>query len=112
MPAAAVIDSNPLPGKWRAPRSRFSSAPSLARYRATLSACYFYTRESGRQLQRAADLAPNGELRAFFAHMAEEERDHYWLAEADLATSGFGMNGRAPAAVVLVCGLVGRSRPG
>jgi hypothetical protein len=70
-----------------------------ARYRAVLSVCYHYTRASGAQLERAADLAPGEDLREFFTEMADEERDHFRLAEADLAALGSGVEESRPAAV-------------
>jgi hypothetical protein len=69
------------------------------RYREVVSICYHYTRASGTQLERAAALAPNEDLRAFFAEMAEEESDHFRLAEADLAALGSGIEEGRPAAV-------------
>jgi hypothetical protein len=70
--------------------------PTLARYRAALSACYFYTRLSGPQLERAAGLAPTEELRFFFAEMAREEGWHYRLAQRDLEALGAHVSGAAP----------------
>ena len=69
------------------------------RYRAALSVCYHYTRASGAQLERAADLAPSEDLRDFFAEMADEERDHFRLAEADLGALGGRIEESRPAAV-------------
>jgi heme oxygenase-like protein len=69
------------------------------RYRGLLSVCYHYTLPSGAQLQRAAELAPTEDLRVFFAAMAEEERDHFRLAEADLAAMGGMVRSGRPAAV-------------
>src|ERR1051325_1208529 len=67
-------------------------------YRAVLSVCFHYTRSSGAQLERAAELAPTDELHDFFADMAEEERNHYRLAEADLAAFGESVRAGRPAA--------------
>lgn len=87
--AAAIADAaGPLLG-----------SASVPHYRALLSACYHYTRDSGRQLERAAALAPTDELRDFFAEMADDERDHYRLAEADLAALGGSVDAAVPAAV-------------
>jgi len=66
----------------------FLESMTPERYRDILSVCYHYTRASGAQLERAAELAPDEELRAFFVAMADEERDHFRLAEADLAAMG------------------------
>ena len=69
------------------------------RYRAVLSVCYHYTRASGAQLERTAELAPSEDLREFFTEMADEERDHFRLAEADLVALGSGIEESRPAAV-------------
>ena len=68
-------------------------------YREVLSVCFHYTHTSGAQLERAAALAPTDDLREFFAEMADEERDHYRLAEADLAALGASVRASRPAAV-------------
>jgi hypothetical protein len=80
-----------------APLFRF---PTRARYLALLSACYHYTRDNGRQLRRAADLAPNDDLREFFSDMADDEQDHYLLAEADLKAVGAQVAGPAQSAII------------
>jgi Iron-containing redox enzyme len=70
-----------------------------ARYRSILSLCYHYTRASGAQLERAAELAPDDDLREYFASMADEERNHFRLAEADLAAMGGAVHTSRPIAV-------------
>jgi hypothetical protein len=75
------------------------NAMTPERYRAILSVCYHYTLPSGAQLERAAELAPTDELRTFFSAMADEERDHFRLAEADLAAMGGTVRSGRPAAV-------------
>jgi hypothetical protein len=79
-------------------------SPTISRYKAAVSTCYHYTRDSGPQLQRAADLAPDEDLRRFFAELADDERNHYRLAEADLAAFGVQVNRRVPPAVVAFAG--------
>ena len=69
------------------------------RYRSILSLCFHYTRASGAQLERAAKLAPDDDLRVFFASMADEERNHFRLAEADLASMGSAVHTSRPTAV-------------
>jgi hypothetical protein len=67
-------------------------ATTLEGYQRFLEAMIHYTRGSGARLRHAAEHAPEGELRAFFADLARDEAGHYKLAEADLAAFG-----RAPA---------------
>ena len=74
-----------------------SVTPEL--YTSILSLCYHYTRASGAQLERTAALAPDEELREFFASMSDEERDHFRLAEADLAALGGAVHPGRPTAV-------------
>jgi hypothetical protein len=66
----------------------FIESVTPEQYRTVLSLCHHYTRASGAQLERAAELAPDEELREFFTSMADEERNHFRLAEADLAAMG------------------------
>jgi len=75
-------------------------SPTTGRYKATVSACYHYTRDSGRQLRRAADLAPDETLQRFFAELADDEREHYLLADADLAAFGVRVSGHVPPAII------------
>jgi hypothetical protein len=75
------------------------AAVTPERYRSILSLCYHYTRASGAQLERAAELAPDDDLREFFASMAGEERNHFRLAGADLAAMGGAVHTSRPAAV-------------
>jgi hypothetical protein len=74
--------------------------PTLARYRAVLSACYFYTRRSGEQLSRAALSAPTAQLRSFFETMAREEGWHFHLAERDISGVQAQVLPSPPAAVI------------
>jgi len=74
-------------------------SPTRSHYSALLSACYHYTRDSGPQLRYAANLAPNEELRQFFAGMADDEQDHFRLAEADLDALGVRLTDQTPAAI-------------
>jgi hypothetical protein len=69
------------------------AAVTPEQYRSILSLCYHYTLPSGAQLERAAELAPEEDLREFFASMADEEREHFRLAEADLAAMGSAVRG-------------------
>jgi hypothetical protein len=77
----------------------FLEAVTPETYRAVLSVCFHYTRTSGTQLERSAELAPSDDLHDFFAAMAEDERHHYRLAEADLAAFGESVSACRPAAV-------------
>jgi hypothetical protein len=48
-----------------------------------LNLMYHYTKRSKAQLEKAASVSHNDELRNHFHQMAEEERNHYLLAEND-----------------------------
>lgn len=67
-----------------------------ARYVAFLDAMVHYTRGSGARLRRAAALAVDPALREFFAALADDEQDHWRLAEADLAAFGRTPDATAP----------------
>lgn len=52
-----------------------------------LNPMYHYTRPSGERLEFAARVAETDELKAFYKELADEEKSHYRLAQADLEES-------------------------
>lgn len=62
--------------------------PSRDRYIRFLRTMFHYTQASESELRHAASLAPPGDLRSLFATLAQEESQHFRLAEADLEALG------------------------
>jgi hypothetical protein len=60
----------------------------LASYKHFLDSMYHYTRNSGEKLELAARVSETGALKDFYTHLAEDEQNHYKLAEADLREFG------------------------
>lgn len=60
----------------------------LTHYQAFLNMMYHYTLESGKRLEHAARQVRTPEIKEIFSELAYEEKYHYRLAEADLATFG------------------------
>lgn len=71
----------------------------LDSYKHFLDSMYHYTLNSGERLEFAAAHA-EGELKAFYQHLAEDEESHYVLAEADLREFGEEVDPSSPPAPV------------
>jgi hypothetical protein len=61
---------------------------SEAGYLRFLDMMFHYTKDSGDRLIEASAIATDPELASFYAELAREEKQHYRLAEADLASFG------------------------
>ncbi|MEO8704419.1 MAG: iron-containing redox enzyme family protein [Kofleriaceae bacterium] len=73
-------------------------AVTLAGYQRFLDHMFHYTRGSEARLVHAADHAQPA-LQPYFRELAADERSHYRLAEADLATFGQAPSAVAPASI-------------
>jgi heme oxygenase len=71
----------------------------LAGYVRFLDTMFHYTRDSGARLVEAAAITGDPALASFYAELAGDEKSHYRLAEADLASFGSAPSDEPPAPV-------------
>lgn len=93
----SAVDS--LPASMAAEVSAFVPRATLAGYQRFLDTMYHYTRGSEVRLRDAAAAATDDALRIFLASLAEEEAEHYRLAEADLRAFGRSPSAEKPESV-------------
>lgn len=73
---------------------------TLDSYQHFLQMMYFYTLKSFDRLEHAAAIVSDEKLKAFFKHLALEEKSHYTLARADLKAFGKEIDTSANTSVV------------
>lgn len=79
---------NDIPRRMAVEVSDFLPSATRAGYERFLNTMYHYTRGSEARLHKAAQAATDASLREFLLSLAEDEAQHYRLAEADLRTIG------------------------
>jgi len=93
MNESALRELESLPTQMAAEVGALLPEVTIERYIDFLDMMVHYTKKSGERLRFAAKTARDPALCRFFDELAAEEKDHYRLAEADLAAFG-----RAPSA--------------
>jgi len=100
MTSLALERLDQIPAEMAASLKQMLPTVQVPGYLRFLDMMFHYTRDSGARLAEAANVAEDPQLAVFFAELAQEETDHYRLAEADLATFDQTPSAAAPAQVV------------
>lgn len=88
-----------IPAQMAQQVAAFLPSATVEGYTAFLNAMYHYTLQSQGRLARAAVAATDEPLRAFLEELADEEAQHYRLAEADLRAFGLTPSADKPPSV-------------
>ncbi len=88
-----------IPARMATEVSEFLPRATRTGYERFLNTMYHYTLGSEARLRAAAQAATDSALRDFLSTLAEEESQHYRLAEADLRTLGLSPSSETPDSV-------------